>query len=374
LAAVLRTAAVVGAGLVLVWVLWALLRTGDDEAPALRFEDALVAAAELSGARGDRLRADDPIRKVDDVFVRTWTMEVPDAAAADDLATDIRRLGRDFEGRVDEPEAEGREAWRVRVAFEGEAFDIRVRLRPEVTPTPRREPTPTATPRPQPPKEARGRLAILLDDAGQSMDLVERCAALPPQVGVAVLPFLPYSTATATAVHRAGHQVWLHLPMEPRGYPDNRPGPGAVFVSMDDAEVRRTVHSALNSVPHVVGVNNHMGSRATEDMRLMTVVMQELRGRGMWFIDSRTTTETVAEEAARAVGVPTGRRHVFLDNSRTESAISAQLAEAVYRARMDGEAVAIGHVAPPTLAVLERELPNLAQRGADLVPPGDLVR
>jgi polysaccharide deacetylase 2 family uncharacterized protein YibQ len=127
-------------------------------------------------------------------------------------------------------------------------------------------------------------------------------------------------------------------------------------------------------VPHVVGVNNHMGSRATEDLRTMTWVMQELRGRGMWFIDSRTTRRTVALDAARAVGVPAARRHVFLDNERTERAISAQLAEAVYRARMDGEAIAIGHLAAPTVAVLERELPGLSERGADLVRPGELVR
>jgi polysaccharide deacetylase 2 family uncharacterized protein YibQ len=175
-------------------------------------------------------------------------------------------------------------------------------------------------------------------------------------------------------MHRSGHEVWLHLPMEPEPSSGGKPGPGVVLVSMSDGEVRTAVHSAIDDVPHAVGMNNHMGSKATADLRTMTWVMQELKARGLSFIDSRTTRNTVAEEAARAQGVPTGRRHVFLDNQRNPAAIRRQLAEAVQRCRMEGEIIAVGHMAQVTVGVLQQELPKLKKRGADLVPPSKLVR
>ena len=229
-------------------------------------------------------------------------------------------------------------------------------------------------PKPQPRPDARGKLAILLDDGGQKLDLVPAAAELPAEIGFAILPFLPRSSETAVALHKAGHEIWLHLPMEPENYPANDPGPGAILMSMTPDELRTTLHSAINNIPHAIGVNNHMGSRATADLKTMTWIMQDLKSRGMAFIDSRTTVRTVAEEAARAQGVPTGRRHVFLDNERSAPAIRAQLDEAVYRCRMEGEIIAIGHLDPVTVEVLSQELPGLSARGADLAKPSDLVR
>jgi len=217
-------------------------------------------------------------------------------------------------------------------------------------------------------------IAILLDDGGQKLDLVPAAAALPTEVGFAILPFLPKSTDTATALHQAGHEIWLHLPMEPQNYPTDDPGPGAVLMSMTAGELRAAVHSAINNIPHAVGVNNHMGSKATADLKTMTWIMQELKVRNLAFIDSRTTVRTVAEEAAKAQGVPTSRRHVFLDNERSPAAIRKQLDEAVFRSRMEGEIIAIGHIDEVTIAVLSEELPGLAKRKADLVKPSDLVR
>jgi hypothetical protein len=226
-------------------------------------------------------------------------------------------------------------------------------------------PAPTATPRPTPPPGARGRLAILLDDAGQRMDLVTSAAKLPDQIGIAVLPFLPSSTESAVAFHEAGHEVWLHLPMEAMG--DADPGPGALMVGMTDGELHDAVFMAINNIPHVVGVNNHMGSRATADLRMMTWVMQDLAAMDLAFLDSRTTVATVAEDAARAQGVKTGRRHVFLDNDRSAGAIRVQLDEAVYRSRTEGKIVAIGHLNDVTIGVLADELPGLEKRGVTLV-------
>ncbi len=337
------------------------------------FAEVIRQSATRRGDDRQRRREDDPIRKEGDVFVRTWRLELPGGESLQALCSDLEAEAARWGAPVT-VEGEGTQGGRrVWIDLGSETFDIHV-VKALVTPppTPTLEPpapTPTPTPRPPPPPGARGKLVILLDDGGQKMALVPRVAALPPAVGVAVLPFLPSSSETAVALHKAGHEVWLHLPMEPNGYPANKPGPGAVFVSMAEDEVRMTVHSALNNVPHAVGMNNHMGSRATADLRLMTWVMQEIKGRGIAFIDSRTTRETVAETAARAQGIKTGRRNVFLDNDRSAGAIRRQLDEAVYRALMNGQAISIGHMVSVTVGVLEAELPGLEDRGITLVPP-----
>jgi polysaccharide deacetylase 2 family uncharacterized protein YibQ len=361
--------------LVLIAVLWGVLRgpKGGDSP----IEARLMELAAKRGVDAESIAADDPIRKVDGVFVRTWKLSFPSREARDGFIGDLELEGAARHATLVVPEDLAAPELAARLDFGLEVFDLRLQLaeRRAEAPTEVPEPTPrpTATPRPQPAPDARGRLAILVDDAGQNFELVDAVTALADEVGVAVLPFLPKSTETATAVHKAGHEVWLHLPMEPmNGSAD--PGPGAVLVSMDTASIRTAVHSALNSIPFAVGVNNHMGSRATADLKTMTWVMQELSARGMAFIDSRTTVKTVAEEAARAQGVPVARRHVFLDNRRDAAAIRTQLDEAVYRCRLDGEAIAIGHLDAVTLQVLADELPGIAGRGADLVKPSELTR
>lgn len=365
----------------LVAALWMLFHPSDGISTGVPvtgdFAEAIRQAATRRGDDRERRREDDPIRKEGDVFVRTWWLEVPTEDGVQALYSDLEAEASRWGASVTVENDGSRGGRTVRIGLGTEAFEVHLvsaPITPPPTPTPTPPPpTPAPTPRPPPPKGARGNLAILLDDAGQKMDLVQRVAELSSPVAVAVLPFLPSSSETAVALHKAGHEVWLHLPMEPNGYPANKPGPGAVFVSMEEAEVRMTVHSALNNVPFVVGMNNHMGSKATADLRTMTWVMQEIKGRGMAFIDSRTTVNTVAETAARAQGVKTARRHVFLDNERSASAIRRQLDEAVYRALINGHAIAIGHMASVTVGVLEKELPGLKDRGITLVLPSDLV-
>jgi polysaccharide deacetylase 2 family uncharacterized protein YibQ len=350
----------------------------DREGTDSPIEARLLELAADRGVDRDSVVIDDPIVKKDNVFVRTWRFEFADRRARDGFVGDVEIEAAARHAGVTRPADLNANEVAVLMTFGPEAFDLRLSLaEPKVAampPTPAPTKKPTATPRPQPAPGSRGRLAILLDDGGQSYDLVPAAIALPPEVGIAVLPFLPKSAETATAMHGAGHEVWLHLPMEPQNYPADNPGPGAVLVGMTTDELRTTVHSAINNIPYAVGVNNHMGSKATADLKTMTWVMQELSARGMAFIDSRTTTRTVAEEAARAQGVPTNRRHVFLDNQRNAAAIRSQLDEAVYRCRIDGEAIAIGHLDPVTVQVLAEELPGIAERGADLVKPSDLVR
>ena len=240
----------------------------------------------------------------------------------------------------------------------------------------------TAPPKASPTKSARaaippgttGLAAIVIDDLGNELGPAERIASWKAPVAGAVLPGVAYSAAAARALARGGKEVLLHLPMEPAGYPKVRPGPGVILRSQSDAEIVRTLESDLATVPGVVGVNNHMGSAATADPRVMRVVAGVLSDRGLFFLDSRTTDATVAERTAEEASVPAVSRRVFLDDVETEEAVSRQLAELVRRAREEGSAVAIGHPYPATLTVLEREMPGLAARGVRLVRVGELVR
>jgi len=218
------------------------------------------------------------------------------------------------------------------------------------------------------------RIAILIDDLGNDAAAAERIAAWPYRVSAAVLPALPGSAKAARELEESGKQVLLHLPMEPREYPRMKPGPGVVLRSHSDEEITRTVESDLETVPGAAGVNNHMGSAATADARVMRAVARVLAQRGLFFVDSRTTGATVGQETAREEKVRAVSRRVFLDDDATEPAISKSFAELVAHARADGYAVGIGHPYAPTLAVLERELPKLADKGVHLVPVGDLAK
>jgi len=218
------------------------------------------------------------------------------------------------------------------------------------------------------------RVAILIDDLGNDRAAVERIASWRYAVAGAVLPDLPGSAAASRALAGSGKQVLLHLPMEPKGFPRVRPGPGVVLLSQSDEEIARTLVRDLESVPGAEGINNHMGSAATADPRVMRVIAGVAAERRLFFIDSRTTQATVARDAAEAAGVPSASRRVFLDDDPSPDAIRRSLDELVRRAQEEGDALAIGHPHPTTLEVLERELPRLAGKGVRLVPVGDLVR
>jgi polysaccharide deacetylase 2 family uncharacterized protein YibQ len=214
----------------------------------------------------------------------------------------------------------------------------------------------------------------VIDDLGNDAAAIGRIAGWPYTVSGAVLPVLPGSARAAGDLERSGKQVLLHLPMEPKRYPEERPGPGLVLRSQSEEEIARTLEADLESVPGAAGVSNHMGSAATADARVMRAVVRVLARRGLFFLDSRTTGATVAREVAVEQGVPSVSRRVFLDDVATEPAVSRMLEELIADARADGFAVGIGHPYPATLAVLEKELPRLSAMGVRLVPVGDLAR
>ncbi len=216
------------------------------------------------------------------------------------------------------------------------------------------------------------RLAIIIDDLGYDRAAAEALFALPFPLTFSVLPNLAHSADIAEEAHRRGYQVMLHLPMESNG--DAKREAAELHLGMTPDEARRLLAEMLETVPHAAGANNHQGSLATADAQLMAAIMSALRERQLFFIDSRTTTLTVAYDAAVRAGEPSAFRSVpFLDDTPTREAVRRQLALAVRHARQQGFAIAIGHPHPATLEALEELLPQLEAQGIRLVFPSELV-
>jgi polysaccharide deacetylase 2 family uncharacterized protein YibQ len=214
--------------------------------------------------------------------------------------------------------------------------------------------------------DARPQIAIVIDDMGVDRKRSARAAALP---GPLTLSWLPYSQDVgrqAAAARAAGHEILLHMPMQPLGH--ENPGPNALTVDLPPDEVRRRLGADLALLPEAVGLNNHMGSRFTRDPQAMAPVIDEVKRRGLLFLDSRTSAASIGADVAREAGVPYTERDVFLDNEMTVEAVRARLAETELIARRRGIAIAIGHPHEATLEALDPWLRTLAERGFRLIP------
>jgi len=218
-------------------------------------------------------------------------------------------------------------------------------------------------------------IAIILDDIGNyPVSRLKQVLDLKFPVTFAVLPFLKYSTANAYHLHQNQYEVILHLPMEPNNYPVNNPGKGAILSHLNDREIRGAVNRAIENVPFITGVNNHMGSKITGNRTLMRPVLDEIKKRHMFFVDSRTQSNTVAYGLARSMGLRTAKRDVFLDAENSYDFVMKQLKETRVIAKKDGYAIAIGHPYEGTLQALFEELPRLNDEGFRLVFISSLVK
>jgi polysaccharide deacetylase 2 family uncharacterized protein YibQ len=216
-------------------------------------------------------------------------------------------------------------------------------------------------------------LAVIIDDLGYDRLPADALLSLPFPLTVSVLPNLPFSSAIAEEAHRRGDQVLLHLPMESTSDGARREA-AELRTGMNQEEVERLLDDMLQTVPHAAGVNNHQGSRSTAETQLMAELMPALRRRDLFFIDSRTTVDTVAYDAAERAGVRAAYRNVqFLDDTPTRAAVMKQLELAESDAERKGWAIAIGHPHPATLAALREALPRLKARGIRLVFASDLA-
>jgi len=224
-----------------------------------------------------------------------------------------------------------------------------------------------------PPLKKLPRVAIIIDDVGYDRQLAEKFIDLNAGFTIAILPHSPHQDTIARIARDRGLEIMLHLPMEPMEYPEINPGPGALLTCMSPDELQQVLEENLRAVPHIKGVNNHMGSKLTTRSEQVYQVFSVLKQRGFFFIDSRTTETSVCQPSARLLQIPFAQRDVFLDHVHEPSFIRKQLRELVRIARNKGEALGIAHPHPSTYRILKEELPALRQQ-VEIVPASRLAR
>lgn len=197
---------------------------------------------------------------------------------------------------------------------------------------------------------------LIIDDMGYR-PTDDLAFSLPKAVTFSILPHTPQGQQFAIRAHAEARDVMLHLPMEASS--DKSLGPGAITSTMFDEEISRTIESALLSVPYAVGVNNHMGSELTASGKAMQTVMTTLKETGLFFVDSRTTRFTVAQQVAREYDIPNARRHVFLDHELTEDFMNAQWQRMLALTKTHRKVIAIAHPHPQTIAFLQQKLSEM---------------
>ena len=214
----------------------------------------------------------------------------------------------------------------------------------------------------------RPKIAIVIDDLGGENKISQELLRWDLPVTFSILPFTPYSKTLAGEAHRKGKEIILHLPMEPRGYPNVRPGEGVLLEEMDEANLLRQLSKDIEAVPYIKGVNNHMGSRLMEDPEKIKIVFSELKRRGLFFLDSRTTPQSIGLQVAQSVGLKATERNIFIDNSSADEDIKQQLERLIQLSLSKGKAIGIGHPHPSTIKSLKEMIPKMKEMGIELVP------
>jgi polysaccharide deacetylase 2 family uncharacterized protein YibQ len=209
------------------------------------------------------------------------------------------------------------------------------------------------------------KITFVIDDVGNHNKCNAQLKSLGNKVTYAILPLLPYSQYYGDLSRQTGAEVILHLPLDT--VLDKIPGRGLIVGTMSKEDILDILARDLDSVPNYVGVNNHMGSRGTTDREMMTIILTELKRRGLFFLDSYTTKESVVPSVGREVGLPIMTRGVFLDNEDSKPAIRAQLNQLRAVAREKGNAIAIGHYRAKTLEVLAKEIPRFEKEGFEII-------
>jgi polysaccharide deacetylase 2 family uncharacterized protein YibQ len=223
----------------------------------------------------------------------------------------------------------------------------------------------------RPPEKKLARVAIIIDDMGLDMDIARRLVAIDADLTFSVMPYQPHTEGVANLLHEKGREVLLHMPME--GAAGKNPGPGAIYRNMDPGQAITLLKDAISSVPHIVGVNNHMGSEITQDETIMKALLPVVKERNLFFIDSVTTGRSVCGEVASEFNLPFEARDVFLDNEQNYTYEAGQIEELIKAAKRHGKAIAICHPHPVTVQVLAREVPRLKDRGIEVVRVSALV-
>jgi polysaccharide deacetylase 2 family uncharacterized protein YibQ len=239
-------------------------------------------------------------------------------------------------------------------------------------------PAPVAAPLPAwqafavPAHSGKALVAVIIDDMGVDRRRSARVTALPGPLTLSYMTYAPHAAEQSAAARAQGHELMMHMPMQPLAALDA--GPGVLSEQLPPAELRRRVDADLGSFPGFVGINNHMGSKFTAYAPGMKIVMQELHRRGLLFIDSMTTPNSVGMAEAREAGVPAARRNIFLDDVEDQASVARQLAKAEEQAKSAGSVIVIGHPHDGTIAALTAWLPTLQKKGITLVPVTAVVK
>ncbi len=215
-------------------------------------------------------------------------------------------------------------------------------------------------------------IAVILDDLGVARGHAELAIALPPEITLAFMTYAGDVRSIARRAREQGHELLLHFPMEPQDHALD-PGPNALMVGLGRAELERRLDWGLSQFDGYVGLNNHMGSRFTLDQDGMRVVMETLKRRGLLFVDSKTTSDSVGATLAEAMDVAHATRDVFLDNEISAILVTERLLEAERIALAKGDAIAIGHPHPATIEALRAWIPLARARGIAIVPVSAVV-
>ena len=218
------------------------------------------------------------------------------------------------------------------------------------------------------------KIAIVIDDFGyRNDDVSDGFLKINANLTYAIIPGHNYSTSFGEKAANAGYEVIVHMPMENTGktYGEEK---FVLMTDMDSETIKRRINNAFFQIPTAIGMNNHQGSKASADQHVMSNVAKVIKEKGLFFLDSRTTVETVIVTTMEVFGVPTAKRNIFLDNEDSELEIRTQLEKLVKKAERDGSSIGIGHAKRKTLSVLEAEIPKLQKRGFKFVFVSEMVR
>lgn len=221
-------------------------------------------------------------------------------------------------------------------------------------------------------EKQRPRVAIIIDDLGYDLKLAERFLEMEGTFTFSMLPQGPHTKKISVKAHAKGHEIMLHLPMEPMEFPKVRPGPGALLAEMTPDELLAQLDADLAGIPHVKGVNNHMGSRLSTLAPQMRQIFSRLKSRGLYYVDSRTTSDTVSRPSAERLHLQFAERDIFIDHFQDADFIRKQLARLVKRAYAQGYAIGIAHPHPLTVEMMQKGLPELRKK-VTLVPASKVV-
>jgi polysaccharide deacetylase 2 family uncharacterized protein YibQ len=251
------------------------------------------------------------------------------------------------------------------------AFEIYPKEKPAPRQSLARKDIPASIPKPAP-RKALPSVALIIDDLGYDKKIAQKFAQLNVTLTFSILPHSPFQKKIARLAQSKGLEIMIHMPMEPVEYPQVNPGPGTLLTSMSPDELINQLDQNLNTLPGVKGINNHMGSRLTSESTQMYQIFSILKKRELFFIDSRTTAESLCEPSARLLQVPFAQRDVFIDHYIEPDFIRNQIKELIRIAKKNGEAIGIMHPHSTTLKVLQEMMPDLKGQ-VRLVPASKVV-